>query len=551
MSTFRRRPWAPLGRSQREGNSEDLFKEQIIVKEKTWLWMSSLFESHQLSEMFFTSEKRPRVQGLQLKLVPSYTIAEAHTHSHRCKCTCSHTFLKTPNSFSSSLSTNLRNYSPIRMIKTPSTLHTHKARTHTLIMSALQSVCASVCVCVLASFPLSRRWGNDTDVVFWSHSAALQLHLRRLAELLLLYRCRRRGETSTARSVVSVSMWGGGRREGASERGWKQKRRGRERLWSRGPPGRPSSASPPTRWIQRTTSRVGSFFLISNASPVCEGVCVWETLAQWERLTESRSRGWSLRGSGHRSARLGRPISCRCSLTDVPRDQWWRIHRFHVVRDPDAFWLLLFLNRSSQSPQQLQTVCVRARMHVCVCRICACTNVSARFSYCCVMYKWVWVAFKELLRCMNILKCSNIQKTLEREGKSWVTPWNTKVVLYYSQKFGNYFHSSQKAAINLSDGFSQGVENPSARPTSPTFRNGGGARWSWSWLAQLCFYAGDTKQARSERNLSIPREVLGISCCSLVPAVRTFPGSYLLRVQLWPQWYLSGYLSGLCFEFYV
>lgn len=146
MSTFRRRPWAPWGRSQREGNSEDLFKEQIIVKEKTWLWMSSLFESHQLSEMFFTSEKRPRVQGLQLKLVPSYTIAEAHTHSHRCKCTCSHTFLKTPNSFSSSLSTNLRNYSPIRMIKTPSTPHTHKARTHTLIMSALQSVCASACV---------------------------------------------------------------------------------------------------------------------------------------------------------------------------------------------------------------------------------------------------------------------------------------------------------------------------------------------------------------------------------------------------------------------
>lgn len=45
-------------------------------------------------------------------------------------------------------------------------------------------------------------------------------------------------------------------------------------------------------------------------------------------------------------------------------------------------------------------------------------------------------------------------------------------------------------------------------------------------MAQLCFYAGDTKQARSERNLSIPREVLGISCCSLVPAVRTFPGSY-------------------------
>lgn len=55
----------------------------------------------------------------------------------------------------------------------------------------------------------------------------------------------------------------------------------------------------------------------------------------------------------------------------------------------------------------------------------------------------------------------------------------------------------------------------------------------------------------SERNLSIPREVLEISCCSLVPAVRTFPGSYLLRVQLWPQWHLSGYLSGLCFEFYV
>lgn len=421
MSTFRRRPWAPWGRSQREGNSEDLFKEQIIVKEKTWLWMSSLFESHQLSEMFFTSEKRPRVQGLQLKLVPSYTIAEAHTHSHRCKCTCSHTFLKTPNSFSSSLSANLRNYSPIRTIKTPSTPHTHA---HYVISPE----CVCICVCVLASFPLSRRWGNDTDVVFWSHSAALQLHLRRLAELLLLCRCRRRGETSTARSVVSVSMWGGGRREGASERGWKQKRRGRERLWSRGPPGRPSSASPPTRWIQRTTSRVGSFFLISNASPVCEGVCVWETLAQWERLTESRSRGWSLRGSGHRSARLGRPISCRCSLTDVPRDQWWRIHRFHVVRDPDAFWLLLFLNRSSQSPQQLQTVCVRARMHGCV-------SVGLVSVQMWVLDSLIAVSCineygQELLRCMNILKCSNIQKTLEREGKSWVTPWNTKVVPY-------------------------------------------------------------------------------------------------------------------------
>lgn len=165
--------------------------------------MSSLFESHRLSEMFFTSEKRPRVQGLQLKLVPSYTIAEAHTHSHRCKCTCSHTFLKTPNSFSSSLSANLRNYSPIRMIKTPSTLHTHK---HTRSLCHLSRVCVCICVCVLASFPLSRRWGNDTDVLFWSHSASLQLHLRRLAELLLLCCCRRRGETSTARSVVSVSM---------------------------------------------------------------------------------------------------------------------------------------------------------------------------------------------------------------------------------------------------------------------------------------------------------------------------------------------------------
>lgn len=122
--------------------------------------MSSLFESHRLSEMFFTSEKRPRVQGLQLKLVPSYTIAEAHTHSHRCKCTCSHTLLKMLNSFSSSLSANLRNYSPIRMIKTPSTQRKHKARTHTLIMSSLQSVC--VCFSILRC----RQWGNDTNVVF-------------------------------------------------------------------------------------------------------------------------------------------------------------------------------------------------------------------------------------------------------------------------------------------------------------------------------------------------------------------------------------------------
>lgn len=116
-------------------------------------------------------------------------------------------------------------------------------------------------------------------------------------------------------------------------------------------------------------------------------------------------------------------------------------------------------------------------------------------------------------------------------------------------KVRKLFSQQPKSSDKLEWLFLAGCRKPIG--PSPTFRNGGGARWSWSWMAQLCFYAGDTKQARSERNLSIPREVLGISCCSLVPAVRTFPGSYLLRVQLWPQWYLSGYLSGLCFEFYV
>lgn len=251
--------------------------------------MSPLFESHQLSEMFFTSEKRPRVQGLQLKLVPSYTIAETHTHSHRCKCTCSHTFLKTPNSFSSSLSTNLRNYSPIRTIKTPSTPHTHKARTHTLIMSSLQSVCASVCVCfsILSPQPSVGEWYRRgfleplcsvaaSPAAFSWAAAALPLPAARGNE-----HCKVSGECQHVRRGE----------ERGSKRGWKQKRRGRERLWSRGPPGRPSSASPPTRWIQRTTSRVGSFFLISNASPVCVRVSVCER--HWHS-----ERGWQSPGLG-------------------------------------------------------------------------------------------------------------------------------------------------------------------------------------------------------------------------------------------------------------
>lgn len=97
-----------------------------------------------------------------------------------------------------------------------------------------------------------------------------------------------------------------------------------------------------------------------------------------------------------------------------------------TLSDCFCFWIEAHSRLSSCR----RCVCACTHAWVCVCRICACTNVSARFSYCCVMYKWVWVAFKELLRCMNILKCSNIQKTPEREGKSWVTPWNTKVVPY-------------------------------------------------------------------------------------------------------------------------
>lgn len=366
MSTFRRRPWAPWGRSQREGNSEDLFKEQIIVKEKTWLWMSSLFESHQLSEMFFTSEKRPRVQGLQLKLVLSYTIAEAHTHSHRCKCTCSHTFLKTPNSFSSSLSTNLRNYSPIRMIKTPSTpAHAQSQNTHAHYVSSPECVC--ICVCVLASFPLSRRWGNDTDVVFWSHSAALQLHLRRLAELLLLCRCRRRGETSTARSVVSVSMWGGGRREGASERGWKQKKeRERETVESRST--RQAVLCVASNKMDSENNESGRELLFNKQ---CLS-CVWGCLCVRDIGTVREAD--RVQVSGMKPA-WQRPSICSSrSSNQLPVLLDWRASRPMMANAQisccEGSWRFLtafvFESKLTVASAAADGVCVRARMHGCV-----------------------------------------------------------------------------------------------------------------------------------------------------------------------------------------
>lgn len=229
---------------------------------------------------------------------------------------------------------------------------------------------------------------------------------------------------------VSACEEGGGERERASEAG--NKKGEGERDWSRGPPGRPSSASPPTRWIQRTTSRVGSFFLISNASPVCVRVSVCER--HWHS-----ERGWHSPGLGDEAC-VAAAIDLLASVVQSAAGAPWltcletnggECTDFMLWGILIAFWLLLFLNRSSQSPQQLQTVCVRARMHGCV-------SVGFVPVQMWVLDSLIAVScineygqpFKELLRCMNILKCSNTQKTLEREGKSWVTPWNTKVVPY-------------------------------------------------------------------------------------------------------------------------